>query len=93
MAEILTGHTAFTVKMAKEGDCLTPGMAYIAPPNHHLLVKSDGTLSLSQSKCPLPLPMTSVEKDPEFENLLVYLRQSRGFDFTTAAGGERNLIF
>ncbi len=26
--------------------------------------------------------MTSSEKDPEFENLLTYLRQSRGFDFT-----------
>ena len=26
--------------------------------------------------------MTSPEKDPEFENLVVYLRQSRGFDFT-----------
>ncbi|MEH2299809.1 MAG: CheR family methyltransferase [Nostoc sp.] len=26
--------------------------------------------------------MTSVEIDPEFENLLIYLRQSRGFDFT-----------
>ncbi len=26
--------------------------------------------------------MTSAEKDPKFENLLAYLRQSRGFDFT-----------
>ncbi|AFZ24076.1 PAS domain S-box [Cylindrospermum stagnale PCC 7417] len=26
--------------------------------------------------------MTTLEKDPEFENLLVYLRQSRGFDFS-----------
>ncbi|MBN3873723.1 CheR family methyltransferase [Nostoc sp. JL33] len=26
--------------------------------------------------------MTSAEKDPEFENLLIYLRQNRGFDFT-----------
>ncbi|NDJ22138.1 PAS domain S-box protein [Nostoc sp. B(2019)] len=26
--------------------------------------------------------MTPTERDPEFENLLVYLRQSRGFDFT-----------
>jgi two-component system, chemotaxis family, CheB/CheR fusion protein len=26
--------------------------------------------------------MTSAEKDPKFENLLIYLRQSRGFDFT-----------
>ncbi|MBH8574035.1 PAS domain S-box protein [Nostocaceae cyanobacterium CENA369] len=26
--------------------------------------------------------MTSTDKDPDFENLLIYLRQSRGFDFT-----------
>ncbi|MDF5739541.1 CheR family methyltransferase [Nostoc sp. S13] len=26
--------------------------------------------------------MTSAERDPEFENLLIYLRQNRGFDFT-----------
>ncbi|MEH2457505.1 CheR family methyltransferase [Nostoc sp.] len=26
--------------------------------------------------------MTFAERDPEFENLLIYLRQSRGFDFT-----------
>ncbi|MEH1789821.1 CheR family methyltransferase [Nostoc sp.] len=26
--------------------------------------------------------MTSAEKDPKFENLLIYLRQNRGFDFT-----------
>ncbi|MBN3877072.1 MULTISPECIES: CheR family methyltransferase [unclassified Nostoc] len=26
--------------------------------------------------------MTSAERDPKFENLLIYLRQSRGFDFT-----------
>ncbi|MEH1883628.1 CheR family methyltransferase [Nostoc sp.] len=26
--------------------------------------------------------MNSAEKDPEFENLLIYLRQNRGFDFT-----------
>ena len=50
MAEILSRRTAFTVKQAKEGDCLTPGTAYVAPPNHHLLVNGDGTLSLSQSE-------------------------------------------
>ncbi|MBN3909218.1 MAG: PAS domain S-box protein [Nostoc sp. NMS1] len=26
--------------------------------------------------------MTSAERDPKFENILIYLRQSRGFDFT-----------
>ncbi len=50
MAEILSRRTNISVKQAEEGDCLTPGKAYIAPPNHHLLVNSDGTLSLSQSK-------------------------------------------
>ncbi|AFY35452.1 CheR family methyltransferase [Calothrix sp. PCC 7507] len=33
--------------------------------------------------------MTIPEKDPEFENLLVYLRQSRGFDF---AGYKRSTL-
>ncbi|MEH1789822.1 MAG: chemotaxis protein CheB [Nostoc sp.] len=50
MAEILSRRTAITVKQAEEGDCLTPGTAYVAPPNRHLLVKGDGTLSLSQSE-------------------------------------------
>jgi two-component system, chemotaxis family, protein-glutamate methylesterase/glutaminase len=50
MAEILSRRTDITVKQAKEGDCLTSGTAYIAPPNRHLLVNDDGTLSLSQSK-------------------------------------------
>jgi two-component system chemotaxis response regulator CheB len=50
MAEILGRRTPLTVKQAKEGDKLTPGTVYIAPPNNHLLVNSDGTASLSQSE-------------------------------------------
>ncbi|MEH2211572.1 chemotaxis protein CheB [Nostoc sp.] len=50
MAEILSRRTNITVKQAEEGDCLTPGTAYVAPPDRHLLVNGDGTLSLSQSK-------------------------------------------
>ncbi|WP_435026401.1 chemotaxis protein CheB [Nostoc sp. CALU 1950] len=50
LAEILSRRTALTVKQAQEGDCLTPGTAYVAPPNRHLLVNGDGTLSLSQSE-------------------------------------------
>jgi two-component system, chemotaxis family, protein-glutamate methylesterase/glutaminase len=50
MAEILGRRTDIMVKQAQEGDCLTPGIAYVAPPNHHLLVNGDGTFSLSQSK-------------------------------------------
>ncbi|MTJ14053.1 chemotaxis protein CheB [Anabaena sp. UHCC 0187] len=50
MAEILSRRTPLKVLQAKEGDELIPGTVYIAPPNNHLLVNSDGTASLSQSE-------------------------------------------
>jgi two-component system chemotaxis response regulator CheB len=50
MADILGKRTALLVKQAEEGDALEPGTCYIAPPNRHLLVNPDGTLSLSQSE-------------------------------------------
>lgn len=50
MAEILSRRTGLNVKQAEEGDLLAPGTVYIAPPNNHLLVNRNGTLSLSQSE-------------------------------------------
>ena len=50
MAEILRRRTSLPVKQAEEGDSLTAGIVYIAPPNRHLLVNPDRTLSLSQSE-------------------------------------------
>ena len=50
MADILSRRTALKVKQAEEGDRLMPSMVYIAPPDRHLLVNPDGTLSLSQSE-------------------------------------------
>jgi two-component system chemotaxis response regulator CheB len=50
MADILSRRTLLRVKQAREGDRLSPGTVYIAPPNRHLLVNPDGTLSLSQSE-------------------------------------------
>src|SRR2546428_807136 len=38
------------VKEAEEGDPLRPGTVFIAPPDRHLLVNPDGTLSLSQAE-------------------------------------------
>jgi two-component system chemotaxis response regulator CheB len=49
IAEIFARRTPLTVKEAAEGDHLSPGHVYTAPPNHHLLVNPDGTLSLSQA--------------------------------------------
>ena len=50
MADILSRRTPLLVRQAAEGAHLTPAMAYIAPPDRHLLVNPDGTLSLSQSE-------------------------------------------
>lgn len=50
MAEILSRRTTLPVREAGEGDRLVPGTVVIAPPNKHLLVNPDGTLSLSGSE-------------------------------------------
>jgi two-component system chemotaxis response regulator CheB len=50
MADILSRRTALNVKQAEEGERLTPGTAYIAPPNRHLLVNPDHTLTLTQTE-------------------------------------------
>lgn len=50
MAEILGKRTSLLVKEAREGDTLERGLAFIAPPNRHLLVNPDRTVSLSQSE-------------------------------------------
>ncbi len=50
MADILGKRTALSVKQAQEGDYLVAGRVYIAPPDRHLLVNPDGSLSLSQSE-------------------------------------------
>ena len=50
MAEILARNTALRVKQAENGETMLPSTVYIAPPDRHLLVNSDGTLALSQSE-------------------------------------------
>src|SRR5438876_3823534 len=50
MAEILSRRTTLHVKEAEEGNHLSSGTVFIAPPNRHLLVTSDGTVSLTQSE-------------------------------------------
>ena len=50
MAEILGRRTGLPVKQAEAGDFLTPSNVYIAPPNFHLLVNVDGSISLTQTE-------------------------------------------
>lgn len=49
MVDILRRRISLSIKQAEEGDKLRPGQVYIAKPDYHLLVNSDGTLSLTQS--------------------------------------------
>src|SRR5262249_25798059 len=50
MADILSRRTPLTVKQVATGDSLRAGTVAIAPPDQHLLVNPDGTLTLSHSK-------------------------------------------
>ena len=50
MAEILSRRTAIAVSEAREGELVQPGRAYVAPPDRHLLVNPDRTLSLTQTE-------------------------------------------
>ena len=50
IADILGRRTALKVREATECDVLIPGVVFTAPPNRHLLVNPDATVSLSQSE-------------------------------------------
>lgn len=50
LAEVLARRTTLRVKLAEAEEHVLPGTVYIAPPDRHLLVDSDGTLSLSNSE-------------------------------------------
>ena len=50
MAEILARRTPLRVVQADDGTLLQPATIFIAPPNRHMLVNPDGTVSLSQSE-------------------------------------------
>ncbi|HZT44321.1 MAG TPA: chemotaxis protein CheB [Chthonomonadaceae bacterium] len=50
LAEILGRRTRLAVKEAQEGDKLCAGTAYIAPPDHHLLITPEGAISLTDTE-------------------------------------------
>jgi two-component system chemotaxis response regulator CheB len=50
MASILSRRTRMSVKEAEDRESLRGGTVYIAPPNRHLLVNPDGTLSLANTE-------------------------------------------
>ncbi len=47
LAALLNGRSSIRVKEAEDKELIRPGMAYLAPPNYHLLVDTDLHLTLS----------------------------------------------
>jgi two-component system chemotaxis response regulator CheB len=47
LAAILSRNAAISVKLAENGDPIRPGAFYVAPPDHHLLVR-DGAVELTR---------------------------------------------
>jgi len=50
LSEHLNLISPMQVKEAQDKEPIRPGIAYIAPPNYHLLVENEGTLSLSDDE-------------------------------------------
>lgn len=50
LAEVLNHQCLLVVKEAEEKEILKEGVAYIAPPDYHLLVEEDHSLSLSREE-------------------------------------------
>jgi two-component system chemotaxis response regulator CheB len=50
IAEILERKTGLRVRQAEDGDRIEASTVHVAPPDHHLLVNGDGTLSLTHTE-------------------------------------------
>lgn len=50
LADILSRDCQLSVRTAEDGLLLEPGWVFVAPPNFHLMVNVNGSLSLDQSK-------------------------------------------
>lgn len=50
LVTLLAARSQIVVKEAEDKEPIRPGIAYLAPPNYHLLIEQDGRLSLSSEE-------------------------------------------
>ncbi|HEU4353625.1 MAG TPA: chemotaxis protein CheB [Burkholderiales bacterium] len=50
LPRVLGRHTALKVKTANEGEAMTAGTLYLAPPHEHLVARSDQSLALTDGR-------------------------------------------
>jgi two-component system chemotaxis response regulator CheB len=84
MAEILSRRAQLHVGEANEGDALQPGRVYVAPPNRHLLVNPDHTLSLTQTQL---VHFVRPSADLLFESVAASFRE-RGIAVVLSGSGQ-----
>jgi two-component system chemotaxis response regulator CheB len=88
MAKILSGRTVLSVKEAEEGDLLCAGTVYVAPPDRHLLVNPDGTLSLTQSEM---VHFVRPSADLLFESVAASFKDKAIAVVLTGSGSDGNM--
>ena len=88
MADILGRRTALRVKQAEEGDRFLPGRVYVAPPDRHMLVNPDGTLSLSQTEL---VHFVRPSADLLFESVAATSKQRAIAVVLTGTGSDGNM--
>ena len=66
MVPLLARHTALRVRRAAEGDQLESATVYVAPPDHHVVVNPNGTLSLTTTE---PVQHVRPSADVLFESV------------------------
>jgi two-component system chemotaxis response regulator CheB len=60
IAELLQARCRIRVREAEDKDVATPGTAYFAPPDYHMLAETDGRLSLS-TEAPVQYSRPSID--------------------------------
>jgi two-component system, chemotaxis family, protein-glutamate methylesterase/glutaminase len=88
MADILRRRTTLNVVQAAEGDRIRAGTAYIAPPDRHLLVNANGTLSLTQSEL---VHFVRPSADLLFESVAASYRQRAIAVVLTGTGSDGSM--
>src|SRR5690242_20270767 len=64
-AQILKRDSVLPVRDAADGDCLTPGIVYLAPSEYHLKISADGRLEFTEH---MRIPYMRASVDQLFES-------------------------
>jgi two-component system, chemotaxis family, protein-glutamate methylesterase/glutaminase len=88
MAGILGRVARLLVKEAQEGEALRPGVVYLAPPDRHLLVNANGTLTLTRTEL---VHFVRPSADLLFESLAASFKSRAVAVVLTGSGSDGSL--